>query len=90
MSGKLAELIIDTGDIFGLRDKLSQKKKNIEKMITFIDTYLDEVQGMNDEEFEQFCAEHRDEIAELEKAVEDEIRDYSSFASARELLIVQL
>ena len=45
---------------------------------------------MNDEEFEQFCAEHRDEIAELEKAVEDEIRDYSSFASARELLIVQL
>ena len=90
VSGKLAELIIDTGDIFGLRDKLSQKKKNIEKMITFIDTYLDEVQGMNDEEFEQFCAEHRDEIAELEKAVEDEIRDYSSFASARELLIVQL
>ena len=63
-----------------LKDRLLRMKGNADEILTFVNTYEDEVRNMTDEEFEQFRYEHREEFIKMTDLFEEELGDIGSIA----------
>ena len=86
-SAVLNEIIENRMSLLQFSGKLTELSETNDSVYSFVSACQQEVQNMTEEEFPQFCSEHKDEIDALEKAALIEIDTLKDFKEAVDRLI---